>query len=89
MTETDATYRVTLERQPPDVIQAVIVARPEATARLLAYLEERGVRHSGRISGATLAAVCGVKGRTWRRWVCAQKMPKAAARALVAVAFPE
>ena len=82
------TYRVTLEHQPPDVLQEVIRQAPGAAERLLAYLDERGVRHSGRISGATLAAVAGVSSRTWRRWVSgAEIMPTGARRVIVAAAF--
>lgn len=82
------TYRVTLEHQPPDVLQEVIRQAPGAAERLLAYLDERGIQHSGRISGATLAAVAGVDGRTWRRWVARRvPMPLAARRAIIAAAF--
>ena len=90
MTETApaTSFRAFLETQPPAVIQAVIAARPEASARFLAYLDERGVRHAGRISGATLAAVAGVSSRTWRRWVSgAEVMPTGARRVIVAAAF--
>jgi hypothetical protein len=87
MHKPDATYRVTLERQPPAVLQAVIAAAPGAPERLLAYLDARGVAHSGRVSGATLAGVAGVDGRTWRKWVSVGSMPVGAARAIIAAAF--
>jgi len=81
------TFAVFLERQPPDVLQEVIRQMPGAAERVLAYLDDRSVSHSGRITGATLAAVAGVDGRTWRRWVSERAMPVAARRAIIAAAF--
>lgn len=69
-------------------IQAAIAADPEATSRVLAYLDARGIAHSGQISGATLAAVCGKKSRTWRKWAGGEReMPEAAKRLLEIVAW--
>lgn len=46
-----------------------------------------GIAHSGRISGATLAAICGVDSRTWRRWVGGERaFPETAVRLLLEVA---
>lgn len=50
-------------------LQAAISNSEAASARVFAYLDELGVEHSEQISGATLAAVCGVDSRTWRRWI--------------------
>lgn len=77
-----------LETQGPVDIQATIQESPEATRRVLRYLDARKIDHSGQISGATLASVCGNDARTWRRWVRGnQPFPTAASRLLVAVAF--
>lgn len=70
----------------PQELQSAIAASAGATARALAYLDELGIAHSGRISGATLAAICGVDSRTWRRWVGGERaMPESAIRLLAAV----
>ena len=67
----------------PADLQRSIAASPEATRRVLAYLEAHGQEHSGRISGATLAAVCGVSPRAWRMWVGGERaMPTSAERLL-------
>ena len=50
-------------------LQQAISDDPDATARLFAYLDARGIEHTGLVSGATLASVSGHDGRTWRRWV--------------------
>ncbi len=64
-------------------LQSAIANSAEATRRVLAYLDSLGVHHSGQISGATLAAVCGVDSRTWRKWVGEEReMPIAAIRLL-------
>lgn len=83
-----AEYLATLEREPPGEIQSAISDDPKAARRVLRYLDDRGVAHSGQISGATLAAVCGVNGRTWRKWIGEERgFPTTAARLLVAIAF--
>lgn len=70
----------------PAALQRSIAASPEAARRVYSYLDRLGVAHSGHISGATLAAVCGVEPRQWRRWVGGDTpMPKAAHRLLVEV----
>lgn len=70
----------------PADLQRLIADSPPATRRVFRYLDKRGIEHSGRISGATLAAVCGVQSRQWRRWVGGdQPMPPAAWRLLVEV----
>lgn len=69
-------------------LQAAIQDDEDATAAVLAYLDARSVEHSGQISGATLAAVAGVDGRTWRRWVGGDvHMPVGAKRAIIAAAW--
>jgi hypothetical protein len=79
---------VTLETQGPVDIQAAIQDSPEATRRVLRYLDARGIAHSGQISGATLASVCGRNVRSWRKWVAGEReFPAEAARLLVTVAF--
>lgn len=76
----------------PDDIQRAIQASPEATARVLRWLELRGRtyasgRRYGKISGASLGAVCSVTDRTWRRWVAGiQPFPGAARDLLSEVA---
>lgn len=80
----------TTDLEPFDAaeLQLEIQSSPRATKRVLDYLDARQTPHSGQISGATLAAVCGVDGRTWRRWVGGnQEFPIAARRLLIAVAF--
>lgn len=73
----------------PADLQRAIAADPEATRRIYAYLRRLGVAHSGHISGATLAAVCGVESRTWRRWVGGDvAIPPACWRLLHEVAWP-
>lgn len=70
----------------PSDLQRLIASSPRATHRVLSYLSERDIEHSGRISGATLAAVCDVDSRAWRRWVGGESdMPGAAWRLLVEV----
>lgn len=79
---------VDLEGLDARELQAAIQDDDGATAAVLAYLDARSVEHSGQISGATLAAVAGVDGRTWRRWVGGRvPMPLAARRAIIAAAF--
>lgn len=80
---------VSFTRGPAD-LQLAIQADARATARVLSYLDGLGVEHSGVISGATLAAVCGVDSRTWRRWVSGDRqMPRVAVRLLQLVAWPQ
>lgn len=75
------------ERCSPADLQRLIADDEDATARVLNYLDARCVTHSGRISGATLASVCDVDGRQWRRWVGGDaKRPRGALRLLVLVA---
>lgn len=70
----------------PAGLQRLIASSPMTTHRVLTYLSRRGIAHSGQISGATLAAVCDVDARTWRKWVGGeQQMPGAAWRLLVEV----
>lgn len=75
-------------RSDPATLQRRIASSPEATARVLAYLDSQEQEHSGLISGATLAAVCGVDSRRWRRWVSDGEMPVGARRLLEVVAWP-
>lgn len=78
---------VDLEELDARELQAEIQADEDSTAAVLAYLDARGVEHSGQISGATLAAVAGVDGRTWRRWVGGDvPMPVGAKRAIICAA---
>lgn len=61
----------------------------DAGARVLRWLDRRRIQHSGRISGPTLAAVCGVEGDTWLQWSGGERaMPVAAWRLLLEVAGP-
>lgn len=81
----------------PADLQRLIRDDPRATGRVLQWVGNRGLRHSPNITGATLAAVCGISGRTWRRWMSwhesdlpkserpGQPMPAAAWRLLVEV----
>ena len=74
---------MTNKQLTPREIQERIAADPEASKRILAHLDAEGVAHSGQISGATLAAACGVDSRTWRRWVGGEReMPETARRLL-------
>lgn len=74
----------------PRELQAAIATDARATARVLSYLDSAGISHRGRISGATLAAVCGVDSRTWRKWVGGEReMPESARRLLSLVAWGE
>lgn len=73
----------------PRELQARITADADATAALLAWLDDQGIGHSGRVSGSTLAAVCGVNSRTWRKWTQAGGMPTAALRLLVEISEVE
>ena len=78
---------VDLEGLDARELQAAIQDDDGATAAVLAYLDARSVEHSGQISGATLAAVAGVDGRTWRRWVGGDvPMPVGAKRAIICAA---
>lgn len=70
----------------PAELQRAITQSTEATTRVLNYLDDQGEQHSGQISGATLAAVCGVDSRTWRRWVGDDRVPETAWRLLELVA---
>ena len=64
-------------------IQSKIAGNEEASRRILEYLDGLGIDHSGQISGATLAAVCGVDSRTWRKWTGDEReMPISAIRLL-------
>lgn len=70
----------------PAALQDAIAVDPLASARVFGWLDQWGIGHSGRISGATLAAVCGVDSRSWRKWVGAERsMPLAAWRLLLEV----
>lgn len=52
-----------------------------ASQRVIRWLDRRAIQHSGHVSGPTLAALCGVDGRTWTRWIGGeQDMPVAAWR---------
>ena len=77
-----------LETLDAAALQLEIQSVASAAKRVLAYLDSRDTAHSGQISGATLAAVCGVDGRTWRKWVGGEReFPITARRLLIAVAF--
>jgi DNA-binding transcriptional regulator YiaG len=77
----------TLESLSPANLGRAIATDDALARRVLVYLDARGIEHSGRISGATLAAVCGVDSRTWRRWIAGDvPMPTAARRLLALVA---
>jgi DNA-binding transcriptional regulator YiaG len=77
-----------LETIDAAALQLEIQSSPRATKRVLSHLEARQTPHSGYISGSTLAAICGVDSRTWRRWVGGNReFPIAARRLLIAVAF--
>ena len=94
---------IALESLTPRELQQQIAWDASATRRLLAYLDARGVSHSSRISGATLAAAAGVNDRTWRKWVTAEdvaagrsardpkreypEIPIAAKRAIICAAY--
>ena len=68
---------------PARSLQAAIKGSPRAMKKGFAYLDALGEPHSGLISGATLAAVCGVDSRTWRKWVGGEReMPLSAQRLL-------
>lgn len=67
-------------------LQRLIAEDTRATEGVFRYLRERGIEHTGSITGATLAAVCGVNSRTWRKWIGGERgMPTAAWRLLVEV----
>lgn len=77
-----------LEELDARELQAAIQNDDAATAAVLAYLDARNIGHSSQISGATLAAVAGVDGRTWRRWVGGDvPMPVGSKRAIIAAAW--
>jgi hypothetical protein len=67
-------------------LQRLIQSDPRATARVLRYLDRLGVEHSGRISGGTLAKVCGKNSRSWRMWTSGDRtMPTESRRLLCEV----
>lgn len=69
-------------------LQQAISADPDATARLFAYLDARGIEHTGLVSGSTLASVSGHDARTWRRWVAdVERFGIGVRRLLVAVCW--
>ena len=68
-------------------LQRAIARDPDAADRVFRYLDRHGIRHTRRISGATLARVCGVHPRTWRKWIGGDApMPALAERVLLDVA---
>lgn len=70
----------------PRELQRRIADDPDASSRVLNWLDSHQVRHSGNISGAALGAVCGVDSRTWRKWTNGERgMPVSAWRLLVEV----
>lgn len=76
-----------LEQLSPRELQQQLIDSRSATLRLLAFLDARGIEHSGQISGSTLGSVAGVDGRTWRRWAGEViPMPLAAKRAIICAA---
>lgn len=71
-------------------LQQRIQQDPKATSRVLRYLDQLGIEHSGQISGSTLAQVCGNDSRSWRQWTGGERaMPAQARRLLCAVAGVE
>lgn len=86
---------IELERLSAAELQQRIDYDTDATARLLNYLDARQIPHSGRISGATLAAVAHAAdatdrthSRTWRKWVSGERpFPVGVRRLLVAVCW--
>lgn len=77
-----------LEGESAAVLQRSIADDEKATQRVLRWLDAHRIEHTGRISASTLAAVCGVDGRTWRRWIGGDRaFPLVAARLLIEVAF--
>lgn len=67
----------------PVTYKTCVAASPEARAAVCAYLDSKGVKHTGRVSSATLGAVCGVDGRSWNRWGSGEReMPLMAMRLL-------
>jgi hypothetical protein len=70
-------------------IQRLIQSSPHATDRVLRYLSQLDLPHET-LSGAALAAVCGVSAQRWRQWVGGQRpMPTGARRLLCEVAAIE
>lgn len=70
----------------PDQLKKAIQENEDARARILNFLDERGLPHTAQISGYTLATVCGVNARTWRKWKSAGKMPISSERLLLQIA---
>jgi hypothetical protein len=66
----------------PRELRTHIAASPELTARLFDALARLGLEHSGHVSTATLALLCDVNPRTWRRWEAAGTMPLHARRSV-------
>ena len=64
-------------------LQQLIQQDSRATARVLRYLDERGIDHGDQITGAALSAVCGVTSRVWRRWAGGEREMPAGARRLL------
>lgn len=77
-----------LEALPPRELQQAIARDPEATRRVLEYVEEIGGSHHGRVSGSVLATVLELSSdRRWRELVTAGRMPRRHTLALVYVAW--
>ncbi len=64
-------------------LQHLIQQDARATARVLRYLDELGIKHTGRVSGGTLAQVCGKGSRRWRKWVSGEDVMPASDRRLL------
>ena len=67
--------------------QRAITDDPAATRRVLRYLDRHGIEHSGQITGGTLARLCRVHPRTWRKWAAGERdIPETAVALLRLVA---
>ena len=64
-------------------LQHLIQRDPHATTRVLRYLDDLRVEHSGEITGSTLARVCDVSSRRWRDWEGGARTMPAGARRLL------
>jgi hypothetical protein len=80
-----------LESLEPKALQELIATTPEAAARVLAYLDEQGIRHAGVISARSLGQALELgtldPGRRWREYVEARSMPRRSRNALLYIAF--
>lgn len=58
------------EAEPTEAAQiiAIVKSDPEVHARICAWLDAHGIKHSGHPSAATLGAVTANDARTWRKW---------------------